>query len=511
MNAPRDTPKRAGHDVVLRMSGIRKHFGGNVVLDGVDAELPRGQVVLLRGENGSGKTTLLNILTGNLEPDAGRVEVHAKGAWTRFEFPPRGWHRFVPGLGFSPNRIAQAGVGRTWQDTRLFPRLDLQSNVAAAAPGQLGERLGGALFRPWASRLSEARNLHESRALLAELGIGDRAQSSGDRISLGQSKRVAIARAIHAGARVLFLDEPFAGLDAAGVDQAVEYLRHLARNHGITMVIVEHVFHIARVLSFADTVWTLAGGRLTFETPGEVGAENVASVAPHDAIDQWLREIAGDAGAVTEEPLPGGAVLLKVAPTGGGPGGLGLELRNIVVGHRPGKVVSWTSSGTPQGLQLRLRQGELGVLFAPNGWGKTTLMNAIAGVGHVESGSIALDGEILNPLPAWSRAGRGVRYARARHGGFDSLSAAENWALARSSMTDEAGAWPRRRAVGSLSGGERQRLNVSMALNAPHAKLLLLDEPFSALDAAQGEAIKAMIVAASRSAATLVAMPRQRS
>ena len=109
--------------VVMRASGLHKRFGGQVILDEAEFELRRGEIVLLRGPNGSGKTTLLNILTGNLEPDAGHIEIAADAALGTedFRFPPSFLHGLNPVDHFTPERIANEGVSRTWQDIRLFP------------------------------------------------------------------------------------------------------------------------------------------------------------------------------------------------------------------------------------------------------------------------------------------------------------------------------------------------------------------------------------------------------
>jgi len=118
--------------VLLRASGLRKAFGGQVVLDGVDLELRQGEVVLLRGENGSGKTTLLNILTGNLEPDAGEIHYSADDSPRSYSFPRRWWQDLNPWDHFRPEFVAMEGMGRTWQDVRLFHSLSLRDNIAVA-------------------------------------------------------------------------------------------------------------------------------------------------------------------------------------------------------------------------------------------------------------------------------------------------------------------------------------------------------------------------------------------
>ena len=119
-------PTESTAPLLLRVSGLGCAFGGQQVLDDVSVELRQGEVVLLRGANGSGKTTLLNILTGNLVPDRGSIELHTGKQPIRFEFPRRMWAR-----GFAPDNLARLGVGRTWQDIRLFDTQSLANNIAS--------------------------------------------------------------------------------------------------------------------------------------------------------------------------------------------------------------------------------------------------------------------------------------------------------------------------------------------------------------------------------------------
>src|SRR6185295_16083726 len=98
------------------------------------------------------------------------------------------------------------------------------------------------------------------------LGLRGREISSCDKISLGQSKRVAIASSVQAGAQILFLDEPLAGLDSPGITDVIALLGQVVREQQITLVIVEHVFNIQRILDLATTVWTLEKGRVRVES-----------------------------------------------------------------------------------------------------------------------------------------------------------------------------------------------------------------------------------------------------
>ena len=131
--------KKKMTDVVLSVRGLRKAFGGQVVLDDISLDLRQGEVVLLKGENGSGKTTLLNILTGNLEPDRGELHVHINGSRERFSWPRPWWKELNPFDHFTPERLAWEGVGRVWQDIRLFPAMSTLENVMVSSPKQRGE------------------------------------------------------------------------------------------------------------------------------------------------------------------------------------------------------------------------------------------------------------------------------------------------------------------------------------------------------------------------------------
>ena len=239
--------------VEVRSLGVA--FGGQTVLDGVTFDLRPGELALLRGDNGSGKTVLLNILSGHLAPDRGSVSLRLGGRW-------------INAVRSSPENLARRGVGRLWQDIRLFPSMTVLENVLAGTAKMLGQN-------PWLALLARPAVLRQERAAreralenLAIVGMADRAGSSCDMLSVGQMKRVAVARLLQMEASLLLLDEPLAGLDAAAVEAFANDLERLRGEHGKTILAVEHRHDV--ISRFADRVWQMNEGHVV-----EIDADHV--------------------------------------------------------------------------------------------------------------------------------------------------------------------------------------------------------------------------------------------
>ena len=241
------TADTAVGSVQLQAKDITIAFGGQKVLRGVELDLQGGQIALLRGPNGCGKTTLLNILSGFLRPDSGKASLIFNGSR-------------VDILRQSPDRLARLGIARLWQDIRLFPTMTVLENVLAASPHTIGINPVIALLA--LGRVKRQERLFREQALywLELLGMADRAESSGDKLSVGQSKRVAIARLLQTGAKVLLLDEPLAGLDHDSAKKLVHDLNRLADTTHKAMLVVEHN-HDA-ITPVCDLRLTLENGRL---------------------------------------------------------------------------------------------------------------------------------------------------------------------------------------------------------------------------------------------------------
>jgi len=482
---------RAAHDaaherVQLRSCGLRKVFGGQVVLDGIDLELHRGEVVLLRGENGSGKTTLLNILTGNLEPDSGTIEYLADDTPRSYRFPRRWWQELNPWDHFRPEFVAQEGIGRTWQDVRLFHSLSLRNNIAVAEPDSPGENPLIALLAPARANRRESELNTQADAMLARLGLAGRESSSGDMVSLGQSKRVAIARAVAAGARILFLDEPLAGLDRQGITDVLTLLESLVREEKLTLVIVEHVFNQPHLHGVVTTDWLLDNGKLHRYGTQPTQSANRNPQSATQSRPAWFSLLGGDDADVIGEPLPRGALLTRIRRPDrwGRESKAVIEIKDLVLKRGLRTVIGLDANGDTTGFNLTLHEGEIAILQAPNGWGKSTLFDAICGNAPSTSGTIALNGSPLQTTPPWGRAQTGLAASPSAASLFPSLKVSEVARLARHCHSGDSGSIPfSQRTFSSLSGGEKQRTLLRMTMPvSSKPQLVLLDEPFAMLD-----------------------------
>ncbi len=210
---------------ILTVDGVCKHFGGRVALDGASLSVAPGSMTGVIGPNGSGKSTLFNIIAGSIPADEGRVLIAGR-EMTRA----------------SPATICRAGVGRTFQISRLFGEMTVLENLVAVAHG-----------------VTDRQAVDRAGALLAFLEIDGIAHRWGSELSYGQRKLVEIARALMLQPRLMLLDEPFAGINPRLQNRIVEHLNAL-RSQGLTVFFIDHEMRI--VLSACDVVYVLAEGRV---------------------------------------------------------------------------------------------------------------------------------------------------------------------------------------------------------------------------------------------------------
>ncbi len=227
--------------VVLEGSGLEKRFGGITAISGLDIRLESGRITGLVGPNGAGKTTAFNLLTGFLKADAG--EIRYKGQLLR---------------NLRPHELVAAGIARSFQDLRLFTGMSVLENVLVALPRQRGDRLLPLFLQPLAIRREDDENARKAMAVLAFIGLGDRAFDLAEDLSYAEEKLLVVARLIATEAEVLLFDEPLSGLDAAAMDKIIGLLRRLASGRK-TICIIEH--NLEAIRSACDHLVYLDEGR----------------------------------------------------------------------------------------------------------------------------------------------------------------------------------------------------------------------------------------------------------
>ncbi|MBB1093301.1 ABC transporter ATP-binding protein [Rhodopseudomonas palustris] len=226
---------------VLEARNIHKRYGGLAALTDVDLTVAKGQFVAVIGPNGAGKSTLLNVLTGLAMPDEGQVVLGGR-AITRM----------------ATNRRIRAGLGRTFQHGRVFPRLNVLENV-----------MTGAAIR---GDLSEAALREVSMEVIAQMGLAEDADEAIGSLSYGRRRMVELARALACRPQVLLLDEPAAGLNSGEVDQLVDRLTELRARHGLAIVLIEH--NMGMVMRLAERIFVLNFGcKIAEGTPAEIQAD----------------------------------------------------------------------------------------------------------------------------------------------------------------------------------------------------------------------------------------------
>jgi branched-chain amino acid transport system ATP-binding protein len=216
------------------------HFEGVKAVDGVDLILRRGEILGLIGPNGAGKTTFVNALTGFQRLTAGAVSIDG-----------------VDVTGWSPSRLTRAGLARTFQSVRLFPRLTVLENVEA---GAVGVGLGRRAARERAVEL------------LLALGLAGRAHDPASGLPHGEERRLGVMRALASRPKYLLLDEPAAGLNEVEADELVRALAQIRDDFGCGLMIIEHDMRV--IMSLCERIQVLDYGRtISIGTPEEVRSD----------------------------------------------------------------------------------------------------------------------------------------------------------------------------------------------------------------------------------------------
>jgi branched-chain amino acid transport system ATP-binding protein len=243
------------HDPLLAVREVSVHFGGIVALNGVSFNMLQGQILGLIGPNGAGKTTLFNCLSRLYQPSSGDILMEGVSILSR-----------------PPHRIAEIGIGRTFQNVALFPNLSVLDNVRVGTHARTrSDIISDSLKLAWVRHGESAMNnkVHE---ILAYLDLEEVAHKIVAGLPFGTQKRVELARALAADPKILLLDEPAGGLNHEEVYVLGDLIKRIRADRKVTVLLVEH--HMGLVMSIADHVVALNFGRKLAEgTPAQVQAD----------------------------------------------------------------------------------------------------------------------------------------------------------------------------------------------------------------------------------------------
>ena len=238
-------------EVVLKVAGISKRFGGLQALSDVGMTIRRGQVYGLIGPNGAGKTTFFNVLTGLYTPDTGTFELAGQ------PYKPTAVHL-----------VAKAGIARTFQNIRLFAEMTALENVMVGRHVRTHSGLVGAVLRTASFKAEEAAIRKRAHELLEYVGIGKYAHFRSRTLSYGDQRRLEIARALATDPQLIALDEPAAGMNATEKLNLRELIDRIRKDNR-TILLIEH--DVKLVMGLCDRVTVLDYGKPIAEgTPAEV-------------------------------------------------------------------------------------------------------------------------------------------------------------------------------------------------------------------------------------------------
>ena len=227
---------------LLEVRDLTRSFYGVRALAGVHLSVAARRITGLIGPNGAGKTTLFNCISGVVPPSSGKVLFEGRDI-----------------TGWRTDRIASAGLVRTFQIARGFPRLTVYENLLLYGRAQPGERVHAALLRTEAARRREAELVARAQAIASRLNLVRVLNSPAQNLSGGQKKLLEIGRVLMADPRIVLLDEPVAGVNPSLAREIADHLRRLADDDGLTVLLIEH--HMDTVAALCDHVVVLADGR----------------------------------------------------------------------------------------------------------------------------------------------------------------------------------------------------------------------------------------------------------
>ena len=261
----------------LQKAGIR--FGGLRAVSELDLAVPEGALVGLIGPNGAGKTTVFNLITGIYLPTEGEILFQGKSV-----------------LGIGPTAVAAAGIGRTFQNIRLFAGLTVLENVTVAMYRHSAATLFEHVLRIGRHAADEKHARDEALKLLDTFGLLALAEQSADALPYGLRRRLEIARALATRPKLLLLDEPAAGMNPSEADDLMHLVRWVRDTFGVSVLLIEH--HMPVVMGICERITVLDhGARIAEGTPDQIRRDPVV-------VEAYLGTDTGAQGHGTVENAP---------------------------------------------------------------------------------------------------------------------------------------------------------------------------------------------------------------
>jgi branched-chain amino acid transport system ATP-binding protein len=244
-------PGRDGNLVEVR--GVTKVFGGLVANRDIDFDIPRRSIVSLIGPNGAGKTTLFNQISGLFQPTSGTIVFDG-----------------VDIVGLAPNDVAELGIGRTYQNIRLFQNMTVLANVMVGRHARLKSQWYEVIVGTGKVRSEEEDTRRRARELLELVGVPRRYEDDlAKNLPYGEQRRLEVARALAADPTLLLLDEPTAGMNPGETARMTQFIAQLRRELGLTILLIEHDMKV--VMGISERITVLDHGELLAEgSPEEI-------------------------------------------------------------------------------------------------------------------------------------------------------------------------------------------------------------------------------------------------